>query len=311
MNVPAAIEAALAAANLGSSVRSQTDLSGGCIHRVVRLELDDETTVVAKINRAAMLKVFEEEFHGLEALAQTKTVVTPQPLVAMAHDGAAVLLMTALHASDSTNRGWQQCGRDVAAMHAVPTGNRYGWNEDNHLGSSLQPNEWHDNWVDFNACNRLGFQLAMAVDNGLFDRAKAARIECVISRLDRLIPARPQPSLLHGDLWSGNALPTTFVQDGTKKETCAVIDPACSVGDARADIAMMQLFGGFPAEFFKAYEEASGTRLGDEAATTALRVYQLYHVLNHVNLFGRGYVEQAMSLALHLGCDRTAGTVGK
>jgi fructosamine-3-kinase len=307
MNVDAAVMAALAAAGRCVEVASQADLSGGCIHRVVRLTLADATEVVAKINRAGTLNAFEEEAKNLNALAETKSVVVPKPLSVISDSGAAVLLMTAIRQSQASGAGWQQFGRDLATLHSAAAGNRYGWATDNHLGSLPQLNAWHDDWVTFNAVNRLGFQHATARDNGLLTKTESRAIDRAISGLDRLIPRKPRPSLLHGDLWSGNVLATTIVQDGTKKETCAVIDPACSVGDALADIAMMQLFGGFWSECFNAYEEASGRRLGDDAAKAAIRVYQLYHVLNHVNLFGRGYVDHAMTLARRLGGDQDAG----
>ena len=113
----------------------------------------------------------------------------------------------------------------------------------------------------------------------------------MIERLDSLLPRRPRSALLHGDLWSGNALGTA---DRTGTARVAVIDPACSHGDGWADIAMMKLFGGFPEECFDAYTDCVGK---PHQLESRLAVYQLYHVLNHVNLFGRGYVAQAMGLA--------------
>jgi fructosamine-3-kinase len=155
-----------------------------------------------------------------------------------------------------------------------------------------------NDWVEFNAVNRLGFQLELACNHGRIDPTEATRIEGVIAKLDRHIPRTPRPSLLHGDLWSGNALPT---RDRNGDPAVAVIDPACSIGHGLADIAMMQLFGGIGPECYRAYEGATGIRLGDCETRAALAVYQLYHVLNHVNLFGRGYASQAMALVQQLG----------
>jgi fructosamine-3-kinase len=121
------------------------------------------------------------------------------------------------------------------------------------------------------------------------------RVERVIGRLETLIPQRPKPALLHGDLWSGNAL-TAVDEAGAQR--IAVIDPACSYGDGWADIAMMKLFGGFPSHCLDAYAAEADDRDGLEAR---LAVYQLYHVLNHVNLFGRSYAGQAMALVAALG----------
>lgn len=300
MNVDVALAAALAAAGLSQRIVSRTELSGGCIHRVLRIGLADGTEAVAKINRADSVMMFEEEARGLSALTATQTVVGPEPLAAVADSGAAVLLMTAIRPAPASRDTWEQFGRDLAALHAAPAGERYGWHIDNHLGSSPQPNAWHDDWATFNAVNRLGFQLALARDNGLIDESETNAVDRVISRLDRLIPRTPKPSLLHGDLWSGNALPTEVARGGQMVTTCAIIDPSCSIGHGLADIAMMQLFGGFAPGCFRAYEQASGTKLSDEESAAAIGVYQLYHVLNHVNLFGRGYVDQAMSLARRL-----------
>lgn len=301
MNVDAALLAALAAAGLSQRIVSRTDLSGGCSHRVLRIGLADRTEIVAKVNRVDALRMFKEEARGLRELAATQSVVVPVPLAAAAASGAAVLLMTLIPQVSASRNAWEQFGRDLAALHAAPVGDRYGWEMDNHLGSSLQPNAWHEDWVAFNAGNRLGFQLAMARDSRLLDESEANAVERVILRLDRLIPHRPKPSLLHGDLWSGNVLPARIVRNGADIETCAAIDPACSIGHGLADVAMMQLFGGFPADCFRAYEDVSGERLRDESSEKAIGVYQMYHVLNHVNLFGRGYIDQALILASRLG----------
>ena len=137
------------------------------------------------------------------------------------------------------------------------------------------------------AKHRLGHQLALARSRTLLSDEEANSVEGVIDRLAGLIPRRPRGSLLHGDLWSGNALPT---RDGR----IGVIDPACSVGDGLADIAMMRLFGGFPEACFEAYSSSIDDH---ESVETQVAVYQIYHLLNHVNLFGRGYVGQVMEVA--------------
>ncbi|MHC4102897.1 MAG: fructosamine kinase family protein, partial [Planctomycetota bacterium] len=171
----------------------------------------------------------------------------------------------------------------------------YGFNGDNHLGTTPQPNRWHDDWIRFNADCRLGHQLTLAARNNLLSGSEARRVERVIDRLETLIPRRPKPALLHGDLWSGNALGAV---EESGEQRIAVIDPACSYGDGWADIAMMRLFGGFPSRCLEAYAAETDDREGVEPRIT---VYQLYHVLNHVNLFGRGYAGQAMTLAASLG----------
>lgn len=290
MTVPAVIEAALAEAGLERRVTAARDLGGGCIHRVRAVALADGTTVVAKTNDERCAGIFEEEAAGLRALAATGTVLVPQPLAVCAIGGEAALLMTAIESGPPSREAWSRFGAELASLHAAPCDPRpapYGFDGDNHLGSTPQPNPWCDDWVRFNADHRLGHQLRLATANRLLSAGEAARVDRVIERLGDLIPRRPKPSLLHGDLWSGNAL-------AARDARIAVIDPACSWGDGWADIAMMRLFGGFPSECFQAYASSVEDRQGIEER---IAVYQLYHVLNHVNLFGRGYVGQAMALA--------------
>ncbi len=295
MSANDALELVVRSAGLDSPVTAARDLSGGCIHRVTHLTLADGTQLVAKTNRADRLALFREEAAGLRALAGTDTVLVPEVLTVTDAGGTAVLLMTALEPRPPTDETWRRFGDELAALHAAPAPRAgYGFDADNHLGTTPQPNGWDDDWTRFNAEHRLGHQMTMAAQRGLLHAHEAQRIAGVIGRLDTLIPQRPPPALLHGDLWSGNALPAA----GAGDPRIAVIDPACSYGDGWADIAMMKLFGGFPRRCFDAYAGAVRDHDGIEQR---IAVYQLYHVLNHVNLFGRGYAGQAMELVRGLG----------
>jgi len=296
MNASPAIKRALQASDLPADGAAMRDLGGGCIHRVRWVTLRDGQAVVAKTNRAAMLALFEEEAASLQAIAATQTVLVPQPLVTITHDDEAVFLMTALAPGTATQRVWHRFGEELAQLHAGDADTRYGFEIDNHLGTTPQPNTWCDDWVEFNSRYRLGYQVELARESGRMDAQEVGRVGAVIDRLDRLIPRRPKPALLHGDLWSGNAL---VAVSGGGDPRIAVIDPACSIGDGWADIAMMQLFGGFSPSCFEAYAAAVDDR---QEVEQRVAVYQLYHVLNHVNLFGGGYVSQAIALAGRLGC---------
>lgn len=289
MSRDSAIRAALQSAGLCDDVKSSQSLTGGCIHEVLRLTLSDGSEVVAKINDARSLGIFQEEAAGLEALAKTNALLTPTPLGASAHDGKAVLLMTALRPASVDDDTWRAFGRELAALHVADVGSRYGFHIDNHLGSTPQPNAWCDDWIEFNAEQRLGHQLRLL--NGVLSRDERLVIGSVIDSLDRHIPAKPRPSLLHGDLWSGNALAAL---DDNGVTRIGVIDPACYIGDGWADIAMMRLFGGFPQACLDAYASAVDDH---DRIESRIAVYQLYHVLNHITIFGRGYVSQALSLA--------------
>jgi fructosamine-3-kinase len=288
------IKHALAAAGLSTDVRSTSAMSGGCIHQVVKATLADGTEVVAKINVADELVIFEEEAAGLRALAGTRTVLVPQPLAVGAYASHAVLLMSHVPHGSGSSQAWRAFGEELAALHAVDVGQRYGFDVDNHLGSTYQPNAWSDDWVDFNARYRLGYQIELAQEHERLSAGEVRRIEKLIERLDDILPRRPKPALLHGDLWSGNALPS--IDDGRSR--IAVIDPACSIGDGWADIAMMRLFGGFAPECYEAYADVNRDH---ESVDRRVAVYQLYHLLNHVNLFGRGYAGQAMRVVGQLG----------
>ncbi|MHC4107064.1 MAG: fructosamine kinase family protein [Planctomycetota bacterium] len=296
MSVSPVIKRALQASDLPADGATMRDLGGGCIHRVRRVTLRDGRAVVAKTNRAAMLPLFEEEAASLRAIAATQTILVPQPLVTITHDDEAVFLMTALEPGAATQKAWRSFGEELAHLHAGDAGTRYGFDIDNHLGTTPQPNTWCGDWVEFNSRYRLGYQVELARESGRMDAHEVGRVGAVIDRLARLIPRRPKPALLHGDLWSGNALPAA---SGEGEPRIAVIDPACSIGDGWADIAMMRLFGGFARGCFEAYTAAADDRQDVEQRVA---VYQLYHVLNHVNLFGGGYVSQAMALVGRLGC---------
>jgi fructosamine-3-kinase len=284
------LQRALEQARLNAVVAHMRDLSGGCIHQVIEITLEDGAKLVAKIARAEQATLFKEEQTGLRMLAETDTVIVPRPLAFVTCDGAAVLLLEAIRHADATTEGWRRFGEDLAALHIAEAGEQYGFEMDNHCGMTPQPNDWSESWVEFNREYRLGHQLRLAESAGVLRSDEARYVRGVIEHLDVLIPDRPKPALLHGDLWSGNALPTV---DDEGDSRVAVIDPATYIGDGWADIAMMQLFGGFSSKCFEAYTANVTDR---DQIDTRIAVYQLYHVLNHVNLFGRGYAGQAMAI---------------
>jgi fructosamine-3-kinase len=290
VSATAAIEVALAATGAPAAVTCSTPLSGGCIHRVLRVETGDGDRVVAKLGDADAAGVFAEEAAGLAALGATGTVRVPAVIGHGVFAGSAVLLLQHLETAPATNDGWRSFGDALAALHATDAGRRYGFSTDNHLGATAQPNAWTDDWIEFNATHRIGWQIELARRGGRLSGAEERRLERVRLDLARHLPRAPRPSLLHGDLWSGNALPTRD-EDGT--EVIAVIDPACSVGDGWADIAMMQLFGGFAPVCFESYARAVDDH---DRVEQRIAVYQLYHLLNHLNLFGRGYAGQVMGV---------------
>lgn len=275
---------------LGVGVESASSLTGGSIHDVRRLVLADGGSCVVKIADARDDALLRSEEEGLAALAGTGAVRTPAVLGLACHADVSVLVLEHLESGASHAADWETFGRQLSTLHASPAGDRYGFASDNHIGRTPQPNRWCDDWVEFLAQCRLGPQLGLAREHDRLDASLADSIESVIHRLDRLVPRRPRPSLLHGDLWSGNAMP---LADGA----VAVIDPACFVGDAWFDVGMMRLFGGFPESCFAAWLEGQSD---DEQAAERTDVAQLYHLLNHVNLFGAGYVDQVRTIVERL-----------
>ena len=215
---------------------------------------------------AADLDVFVAEIDGLEALKAAGARV-PAPLTHGADAGGAFLELEFLDLKRAGD--WGALARMLAGVHRA-TGPRFGWHRDNYIGATPQRNGWSDDWAQFWREHRLRPQLELAARNGF-------RFEFDFDLEDH----RPQPSLLHGDLWSGNA---AFTAQGP-----VVYDPAVYYGDREADLAMTELFGGFPREFYAAYDAAYPLAEGYE---TRKHLYNLYHLLNHLNLFGAGYRQQ-------------------
>ncbi len=289
----------MAASRGDCAIRDIESMSGGCIHAAYRVTLDDGEVIAAKQNDATARGMFEQECEGLRALASANTVLVPDPISVTVHSGSAVFLMSYLEPAEPGPSSWEAFGRELAALHQSPIRGaesaKYGFSIDNHIGSTPQRNTWCDSWVEFNRVHRLGYQVELAAAKGTLSVGERKTFESLIDRLDQWIPDQPKPALLHGDLWSGNAL-SARCEGGEPR--IAVIDPAPYVGDGWADIAMMKLFGGFSSQCHRAYAECSDDH---GSAEDRIDIYQLYHVLNHVNLFGTSYVGQALAIARGLG----------
>lgn len=229
--------------------------------------------------------MFAAETHGLEALAAAGAVRTPAFVTLCQSGGEVFLVLEHLELETLDAQAGAMLGAALARLHRV-TGNSFGWAADNFIGATPQHNASHPSWPHFFGERRLRPQLQLALQNGM-DQALAAKGYALIERSGGLfIDYRPLPSLLHGDLWSGNA---ARCRDGA----AVIFDPACYYGDRETDIAMAELFGGFPTSFFAAYRAAWPLDSGYEARKP---LYNLYHVLNHFNLFGSAYLGQAQRM---------------
>ncbi len=241
-----------------------------------------------KTGPPAALDMFEAEAEGLREIAATETLRVPEVFDVGIADGQAFIEMERLHIGRSTGATDRMLGERLAAMHRH-TAERHGWHRDNTIGLTAQKNPWHDDWVAFFREHRLRFQLELAADGGYrgeLQELGSALADCLSVFFDGY---EPVPSLLHGDLWSGNHA----AMDGEP----VIFDPAVHYGDRESDLAMTRLFGGFGAGFYSAYEAAWPVEPGHEARND---LYQLYHVLNHLNLFGSGYLGRSLDLLRRL-----------
>jgi fructosamine-3-kinase len=255
-------------------------LGGGCINQAFRLA-DGQRSWFVKTNRADSLPMFEAEADGLTALGASGAIRVPAPLCTGVVEDTSFIVLEFIELGAAGARGARLAGERLAALHGV-AGERFGWHRDNTIGATPQPNAWDDDWVSFWRERRLGFQLDLARRNGCGGRLQTPGA-ALLERLPALLGHAPRPALLHGDLWAGNL---GFSAAGEP----VIYDPACYYGDRETDLAMTELFGGFGRDFYAAYEACLPLDPGYRVRRT---LYQLYHVLNHLNLFGGGYAAQA------------------
>ncbi|MES9906458.1 MAG: fructosamine kinase family protein [Sedimenticola sp.] len=267
----------------GSEFKPQSPdrMGGGCINKSVRL-CDGSRCYFVKFNQAQMLGMFEEEQAGLEALAATHTLRIPQPLCSGVAGGDAYLVLEYIPLSSSGDS--EAAGRLLATMHRH-THKLFGWERDNTIGANRQPNRTNGDWIDFWRRQRLGFQLELAAKNG-YQGELQRRGELLLEKFPALIDHQPVASLIHGDLWGGN-----LAYDNSSYPV--IYDPAVYYGDREAELAMTELFGGFDSRFYDAYNEAWPLDSGYRQRKT---LYNLYHIINHLNLFGGGYRAQALGM---------------
>jgi fructosamine-3-kinase len=235
--------------------------------------------------------MFEREAEGLAALQSgSASGAEPFPRVPLAYCyGNSFLLLEDLKPAPPGENYWEQFGRQLAHLHQI-TSPQFGFDHDNYIGSTPQRNPWVDNGFDFFSEYRLRFQARLAQRNELLDVYDVRQVEAICQRLPELIPSQPA-SLLHGDLWSGNAITDS-------KGAPAIIDPAVYYGWSEAELAMTSLFGGFPETFYEAYQEEHPLEPGYRQR---FPIYNLYHLLNHLNLFGTGYLSQVRSILHRFG----------
>ncbi|KPK59243.1 MAG: fructosamine kinase family protein [Gammaproteobacteria bacterium] len=273
-----------AAAGLEVSADSVRPVTGGCINSAWRLACADGHLFV-KTNTSSALEMFEAEHDGLEELLAADALRVPRPLATGVTGGCAWIAMEWIETGRSRHGTARDLGLGLARQHRC-LAEKFGWARDNTIGSTPQANGWFSEWVEFYSQRRIRYQLDLAARNsypGRLLEAGERLLQCVG---DFFSDYRPEPSLLHGDLWGGN-----WAADAEGRPF--LFDPAVYYGDREADLAMTELFGGFDAEFYAAYRDAWPL---DAGYRTRRDLYNLYHVLNHLNLFGSGYLGQSEAL---------------
>ena len=262
------------------TVTGRSYVAGGDINTASVLRLDDGTCLFMKSNSASFLKNFTAEAEGLAAIRKAGGPMTPRVLGAGREKGGSFLLLEYIRGAAPVRDYWEIFAAELAAMHkAVPKENiGFGFASDNYIGERSQINSPRKTWTAFMRDCRLKPQFEAA--SGYFDRRDRQMTDHLLSHLDEFLVEPPKPSLIHGDLWGGNKITGN---DGK----CWLIDPAVYYGHPEADIAMTELFGGFPGAFYRAYEETGC--LGDGYADRR-DLYNLYHLLNHLNTFGGSYL---------------------
>ena len=282
--------AAALSRTLGTEIAagSERSVGGGSINSCVRFESAIGPLFV-KHGEASSLAMFQAEADGLAELAKAHAVRIPEVRAVGEQDGIAFLALEWIELRSGSSSGEKKLGELLAAQHRV-TRDKFGWHRDNTIGSTPQSNLESAEWMEFLRERRIRPQLMLARRNGagkdLIDSG-----ERLCEQLDGFFADyRPAPSLLHGDLWGGN-----WGCDASGQPV--LFDPAVYFGDREADLAMTRLFGGFGASFYSAYQSAWPLDAGAAARVT---LYNLYHVLNHFNLFGGSYLRQALGMSQRL-----------
>ncbi|OXY82530.1 fructosamine kinase family protein [Oceanimonas doudoroffii] len=267
------------------AITERKPLSGGEINQAFRVS-DGHRHFFVKLNDRAGVDMFRTEWTSLEHLLNTQTVKVPRPVCCGTTVSSSFLVLEYLALGSAEEQDWHMLGRQLAHLHKGSSQPMYGWDEDNFIGTTVQPNAWHKKWATFFAEQRIGWQLKLLEEKGQY----FGDIEEIVGAIkNRLASHQPRACLLHGDLWRGNL--------GFSERQGVLFDPASYFGDRETDIAMTELFGQFPRVFYQGYDAVWPREEGYRARR---EIYNLYHLLNHVNLFGNPYLQQAKTSLLRI-----------
>lgn len=277
-------------------LKKQFGISGGSINKTCKIEglikggeVDQPASFFIKINHKNRLDMFEAEAAGLNEIKKAQVIYVPSVVCSGIEGEQSYLILEALSIAGGKADSASRLGKQLANLHKN-TAKQFGWKQNNTIGATQQINTQQDkgteNWIKFWREQRLGFQFELAKQNGA-GHSLIQKGEKLLNDLEWFFTGyEVEASLLHGDLWSGNY---AYLDNGEP----VIFDPALYYGDRETDIAMTELFGGFPAEFYSAYNE---TWPLDDGYQQRKKLYNLYHILNHYNMFGGGYAMQAENI---------------
>ena len=266
---------------LFQKINSITPLGGGCIGNAMKVETENGTNYFIKQYENG--KMHEAEANGLNELKTANSIRIPRVL----KFNDEFLILEFIDSAKPVDNFMQKFGQQLAQLHKN-TSTKYGYFEDNFIGSTDQINvPQNDNWSEFYLENRIMYQFRLAEKNGYSTEELKSGIKLIEKRIDKILDgSNEDPTLIHGDLWGGN-----YISD--QRGNPCLIDPAVYYGHREAELAMTKLFGGFDANFFAAYNKEYPLKEGWEYREN---IYKLYHILNHLNLFGSSYYSQTVSL---------------
>lgn len=275
------------ALNKKVQIFSSKSLGGGCINNASSLQTNVGAFFL-KSNANCAADMFEREAEGMQELAKATDAHLLVPAVICfkeVNETPGFLVVEYLSSGNSEKNTDEMLGRGLAHIHRFQN-NRFGFYHNNYCGATPQHNKWNSSWIEFFRDQRIGFLLKLIErEHGLTPGEKST-YEKLMERISELLPPDAQPSLIHGDLWSGNYMITPGGP--------ALIDPAVYYADREMEFAIITMFGGFSQRFFDAYNDVYPLQKDWRERN---RLYQAYHILNHYYLFGGGYGSQALSVA--------------
>ena len=285
---PAILEAITGFLQSGSSrpaqILSFQPVSGGSINQAFQLKTSLENYFLKYNDASRFPQMFQKEAKGLELLRSSGAINVPEVLFVAEAGKYAFLLLEHISSAPIKNEFWDDFGKSLAVLHAHMA-DKFGLDHDNFMGSLVQQNNFHENWIVFFIEERLEPQVRLAREKNAISKSDVLAFERLYQKLDGIFP-KTLPSLLHGDLWSGN-----FMINHQGKP--CLIDPAVYYGHPEIDIAMTTLFGGFSQRFYAAYNHHNPLEKGWQ---TRLDIYNLYPLMVHVNLFGGGYLSSVRGI---------------